>query len=67
MNPPDPQAAPDFEMRWAAFLLLHSNDIRSHADLFMRILGLGNEDDDRGGGPKRPTRPRQPTPLVMID
>ncbi len=51
-EPPD-----DGEMGWAAFLLMHSNDIRSHARLFERVIFGKNLADDDEGGREQPPRP----------
>ncbi len=53
----------ELEMRWCAFLILNSNDIKSHRELFRRVI-LGNDPPDEDDGRKRPApRPRPLAPL----
>ncbi len=61
MKKPKKEALPALEsdLRWAAFLVLHSRDIESHANAIHRAVYGGDIDDDDGDGGHKlpPTRP----------
>lgn len=63
--PTSPGEAKEIEMRYAAFLLLNSTDIKSHVKLFERVIygnNLPRPEDDEDWRKPAP-RPRRPAPV----